>query len=162
MSLFPKLVHMSSQMACVHWCVPVESADNQDIVCVARTAPVYWDATIPELRDSVEALNVIIQAEYELMQRVCPSPQRRLRGDDTIFVSGYPRGAHCRSNALLHSSQDAPVPDGSRQVRLQLILRTGNLTYGLRPDVGGTDPVGGFSVRWDLDSVIYSDDDCPF
>jgi hypothetical protein len=149
-------------MASVQWCVPIETADDHDIVCVARTAPIRWNAAIPVLHDSPEALLAINQAERTLVQRVSPTPQRRLHCDDLIFVSKSPVGAcdHCKEGEWLQSNPAAGMPDGSTPVRLQLILRKRNLTYDLRPEEGVDQ--GNFSVGWELDAVLYSDEDWPF
>lgn len=173
-------------MASVRWCGPSEltTADHHEIVCLARTPPVRWDPTAESFELPAEELRALVDAEHELLRLVTPLAQVRMHPDNVIFVGRRSLADHClyeRQYVTAETLNDPAIaiavasrlPAASAtgpMVRLQLILRKRNLTYGLRSGFDDESALSvvlstvpeRFSVGWELDAVLYEDADWPF
>jgi hypothetical protein len=158
-------------MAYVRWCASVEGADNHEIVCLARTPPVRWDLKSERIELPAEELRALVDAEHELVRLVTPVAQLRMHADHELYVGRRSLADHCRgerefveAETLADPANAALVPTGLTDipVRLQLILRKRNLTYGLRSGHDDSSAPERFSVGWELDAVLYEDKDWPF
>ena len=158
------------KMATVRWCIPVDVADDNEILCMARTPPVVWDAAEERLECPADELRAIVDAEHELVRQVALGAQLRMHGDHVMYVSRRNRGDHCctgqrvTSETLNEPGNMALVPTGpgAPPVVLQAILRKRNLSYGIRPGHAEGDMTEHFAVGWELDAVLYADADWPF
>ena len=180
-------------MASVRWCGPSEltTADHHEIVCLARTPPVRWDPTAESFELPAEELRALVDAEHELLRLVTPLAQVRMHPDNVIFVGRRSLADHCLherqyvtaetlndpaiatavatavamagATAVATATASASSATGP-MVRLQLILRKRNLTFGLRSGFDDDDDSvqERFSVGWELDAVLYEDADWPF
>ena len=179
-------------MASVRWCGPSEltTADHHEIVCLARTPPVRWDPTAESFELPAEELRALVDAEHELLRLVTPLAQVRMHPDNVIFVGRRSLADHCLHErqyvtaetlndpaiatavAMAGATATASASATAPLVRLQLILRKRNLTFGLRSGFDDDDDSAlsvvlstvqeRFSVGWELDAVLYEDADWPF
>lgn len=150
----------------------MEGADAHEIVCLARTPPVRWDPAAESYELPAEQLRALVDAEQQLLRSVTPRAQVRMHPDDVFFVKRRSLADHCRGDREHVTAETLNDPANASRVpatgltappvRLQLVLRKRDLTFGLRSGHEDESAPERVSVAWELDAVLYEDADWPF